>query len=649
MMGKILARAIAILLALTLAACGGDENSSPLAGSPNSNGGEANSGDQTTEEATQVGTIELVASPVRLDASANVQSSITARVKDSSGILLEGISVGFSASNGGTLEVTQQTTDQAGVASAILTTDGDFRNRTVTISAQSGSVSDTVDIEISGTSLSVSGPSSISLNGTTPIRVALSDAEGNGIPNEPISLSTTLGSLSASSVTTDPNGFIDVQLNAGSTSGTATVSASAFGGSNVLSATRSIVISDDSFGFTSPTANTEVDLGATQELVLRWLENGNPVNGQLIKFTATRGTLTPANGEVTTVNGEARIDISSSNAGLTTVTASDPSSGLSTDLTFEFVATTPNEINLQAANTQLDLNETTEIIAIIRDINNNLVKNQEVTFNLLQDDSGGSLTSSRDVTDSQGRASTVYNAGSTSSGRDGVEIRATVGGTITDTVNLTVARQALRLAVGTGNELEEPDSVRYRKPYVAIVTDANGAPVENANIELSVLPIAYRKGSYSISANDTWVIAAGDSTTCDAEDVNQNGVLDTEDTNGNDVLDPGEDSNGNGLLDTEDTNGSDRLEPTNSATTSAASITSAADGSADFALLYPQSHCNWVAVRLTATVRVGGSESVETSEFALSCLASDLDDTAVSPPGGTGGLYGSDLNCANTD
>ena len=641
MMGKILARATVLLLTLALAACGGDENSSPLAGSPDSSSSESTE----TTESTQVGTIELVASPVRLDASANVQSSITARVKDSSGVLLEGIAVGFSASNGGTLEVTQQTTDQAGIASAILTTDGDFRNRTVTVSAQSGSISDSVNVEISGTSLTVSGPSSISLNSNTPIRVTLADADGNGIPSEPISLSTNLGTLSASSVTTDPNGFVDVQLNAGSTSGTATVTASAFSGSEAITASRAIVISDDNFGFTSPAANSEVDLGASQELVVQWLEDGNPVNGQTIKFTATRGTLNPANGEVTTAGGEARIDISSSNAGLTTVTASDPNSGLSSDLTFEFVATTPDEINLQATSSQLDLGETTEIVAIIRDANNNLVKNQEVTFNLLQDGSGGSLTTSRDITDSQGKASTVYNAGSSTSGRDGVEIQATVAGTISDTVTLTVARQALRLAIGTGNELEEPDSVRYRKPYVAIVTDANGAPVENANIELSVLPVGYIKGNYAVSPDDNWVVSPANPVFCDAEDLNQNGVLDTEDTNGNDVLDPGEDTNSNGMLDTEDTNGSDKLEPTNSATTSASSITSSSDGSADFSLLYPQSHCNWVRVKLTATVRVGGSESVETSEFYLSCLASDLNNTDNAPPGGTEGLYGSAQDC----
>lgn len=536
--------------------------------------------------------------------------------------------MGFSATNGGTLEVTQNETDQAGVASAILTTDGDPRNRSVTVTAESGSISDTVSVDISGTSLAISGPSSISLNSSAPLRVTLADADGSGIPNEPVNLSTTSGTLSASTVTTSSNGFVDVQLNSGSTGGNATVTASAFSGSSTLSASRTVVIAGDSFGFTTPAANTEVDLGILQTVTIAWLENGNPIaDGTQIQFTATRGSLTPASGLVTTTGGEANIDISSNNAGITTITASDPTSGLSADLSFEFVATTPDEINLQASKTQLDLGESSEIIAVIRDADNNLVKNQDVAFRILEDGSGGRLTSSRDVTDSQGRASTIYRAGANTSGRDGVEIEAVVGGTISDTVTLTVARQALRLAIGTGNEIEEPDTVRYRKNYVAIVTDANGAPVESANIELSVLPTGYIKGSYAVSIDDTWVISPASPTFCNAEDANRDGQLDAG----------------------EDINGSESLEPTNSATTSASSITSAADGSADFDLLYPQSHCNWVRVKLTATVRVGGSESVETSEFFLSCAPSDLNSTDIAPPGGIEGLYGDVQDCSVND
>ncbi|MDO3723235.1 Ig-like domain-containing protein [Marinobacter sp. chi1] len=616
---QFLARASAILLAASLSACGGGENSNPLAGSPN---GDSSTGSATNQASTEAGSIDLVASPIRIYSSDSARSSITARVKDSNGVLLEGVLVNFSTANGGTLEVTQSETDQAGVASATLMTAGDYRNRTIQVSAQSGSVTNNVNIEITGTEIAINAPSSVSLGSTTSIQINLSDSEGNGIPNQPVNITSTLGNLSATSLTTNANGVVTADLSSGSTSGTATITATAFSGDSTLSTSQNIEISSDRFGFSTPTNNAEINIGTTQELALEWIVDGTPIaDGTEVQFSTSRGTLTPANGTVTTSGGIARIDISSDNAGLATVTASE-TNGLSTDLSLEFVATNPDEISLQATKTQLDLGASSEIIAVIRDANNNLVKNQDVTFRIVTDGSGGYLATSRDTTDSQGRASTVYQAGSNTSGRDGVIIEATVAGSITDSVTITVARQALRLAVGTGNQIEEPDSVRYRKDYVAIVTDANGAPIEGAEIELSVLPVGYAKGSYE-AVDNKWRIP--NSVYCPAEDANRDGQLDA-----------GEDINSNGTL-----------EPTNSAATSAPFITTSADGSADFSLLYPQSHCNWVGVELTATVRVGGSESVEKSEFFLSCLASDLNNTNIIPPGGTEGLYGSELDCTS--
>lgn len=621
MSGKTLVRLSVVSLALILASCGGDESSSPLAGSGNS-GGSGGSTTDTGSATVEVGSIELIANPLRLDTTANAQSSITARVKDSNGVLLEGVPVIFNASNGGTLAVSQSETDQAGLITATLSTAGSPRNRIVTVSAESGNFSDSVEISIGGTGIAIAGPSSVALGSTSAFRITLADADGNGIANETVNLTTSLGTLSASTLATNSNGVVDVQLNSGSTGGTATITASAYSGSSTVSATQDVAIASDSFGFTSPSSGAEINLNTPQEISIEWLTNGNPVaDGSPIQFTTTRGTLTPASGSVTTAGGNATIEISSANAGIATITASDPNSGLSADLAFEFVATTPDSINLQATKTQLDLEESSEIIAIIRDADNNLVKNQEVSFTLSEDSSGGRLASSRGVTDSQGRASTIYQAGTNTSGRDGVVIEANVGA-VSDTVNLTVARQALRLAVGTGNEISEPDSVRYTKDYVAIVTDANGAPVENANIELSVLPTGYIKGQYA-DVDGSWEISPSDPVFCDAEDVNRNGQLDAG----------------------EDINGSLSLEPTNSATTSAATVASSSDGSASFSLLYPQSHCNWVRVELTATVKVGGSESVESSEFFLACAASDLNDTDITPPGGVEGLYGVTQDC----
>ena len=628
MSGKILARVSALSLAMLLAACGGDGDSTPLVNVGGSTGGGSAGNDgqgeegETTPEQVVVGSIQIIASPVRLDSSAAARAAITARIKDANGVLLNDIPVNFSVSNGGTLEVTQPRTDQAGVAAATLSTIGDPRNRTITVTAQSGSASATLDIEVSGTSVAITGPTSIALGDIAPLKITLVDAGGNGISGENVTVSTTLGALSASTVTTNNNGIVDVQLNSGSTGGTAEVTVSAYSGSSTVFSTKTVNIAGDSFGFETPTANAEVNLGSQQPVVVQWLIDGQPVpDGTQILFTATNGSTIPADGLVAAADGKANISISSTSAGITTVTASDTASGLAANISFEFIATTPTKINVQATKTQLDFGDTSEIIATIRDIEGNLVRNKDINFTIVEDVSGGSLTESRGITDSQGRASSIYQAGSVTSPRDGVVIQAAVSGVDPSNVKLTVARQALRLAIGTGNKIEVPDTVRYRQPYVAIVTDANGAPVKNANIELSVLPVGYIKGSYIY--NEGWLISPAQA--CPAEDANRNGQID-----------PDDDTNGNGTL-----------EPTNSATTSAASIISGADGSADFSLLYPQSHCNWVKVELTATVRVEGTESVETSEFYLSCSSADLKSEDVQPPGGIEGLYGIAQDCTD--
>jgi len=631
MSGKILARMSALSLALVLAACGGDDSSTPLAGGGNGGSSDSSTGDNgdgtTSEVQVKVGSIDLFANPIRINTSSSASAAITARVKNENGVLLADVPVTFAAPQGGTLQVTQATTDDAGIATAQLTGDNDRKNTTLTVNASAGGVSESVAIEVTGTTLTLKGPQSISFGNSDSYQAVLLDSEGNGIADQVISLSTTLGSITSPTLTTENNGAVAFELSSASSGGTASLTATAFDGASTLRTTLDVAISSDDFTFTSPANGSELDIGAPSTLSVSWERDGTPVpDGSTINFSTTRGTLIPADGAATTSGGVATIDIASSSAGLTTVTARDPSSGLTTSIDVEFVATTPDTLSVQATKTQLSLNDSTEVTAIVRDIDNNRVKNQVVNFLLVADESNGRLSDSVAITDSQGRASTTFIAGSSISGRDGVEIKAsTSNNTISDTTALTVARQALRLAIGTGNELEEPDTVRYKKPYLAIVTDANGAPIENAEVELSVLPIGYKKGRYE-AVDDKWVEAPG-SIFCPAEDINQNGQLDSG----------------------EDTNGSGKLEPTNSATTSSSTITTATDGSADFDLLYPQSHCNWVQVRLTATVKVGGTENEESTEFFLSCLASDLSNTDISPPGGTAGLYGSAPNCANLD
>lgn len=632
MSGKFLARVLALSLALFLVACGGsDDSSTPLAG-----GDGSGNGGGTPDEVANVGSVQLLASPVQIGTSSGATSTLTALVKDPNGILLPGVPVQFSVNNNGTLRVDNPTTDESGTATAILSTSDDARNRTNTVSVSAGGKSDSVEITILGSSISIAGPSAVSLGDSVNYRITLSDGNGDGISNQSVTVTTNTSTVTSSNLTTN-DGVVDIQLSA-ETSGEDVITVSAFSGESRVEATKTISISPESFVFASPAAATEINLNTPQTITLNWESDNVPVDGRTVRFSSTRGTLQPADGLVTLSNGQASVRISSNISGPTTITATTLDSGLSTERTFEFVAVTANAIDVQATKTQLDLGETTEVLAVVRDQNNNLVKNQLVNFQIIADGSSGNLSSSTGLTDSLGRVSTTYTAGQSISARDGVVIRAAAAdnSSVAGTLSMTVARRALRVVIGTGNSIQEPDQASYLKEFVAIVTDANGAPVEGALVELSVLPVGYAKGLWiddTISTFWSRLITSVPSGNppevtgfCPSEDLNKNGILDS-----------GEDLNRDGIL-----------TPTNPATTTVSSLITQSDGSGKFSIKYPQSVCGWVETQVTATVRVGGTESIENYDFSLSCSTDDLVIEDGDPPGGQTSLYGTGSSCFDT-
>ena len=67
---------------------------------------------------------------------------------------------------------------------------------------------------------------------------------------------------------------------------------------------------------------------------------------------------------------------------------------------------------------------------------------------------------------------------------------------------------------------------------------------------------------------------------------------------------------------TEDYNGNGRLDPglvVSTAEVSGQSATTGADGSAAVTLIYPKDHARWVAVQLTATATVNGTQNSTTA------------------------------------
>lgn len=648
MSGKFLARASALSLAVFLAACGGDENSTPIVNvntgqdDTTTGGGAADptppeqNEDPNTDPGFTVGSLRLSASPVQMGTSENSEATIVAFAKDQDNILLAGIPIEFSVDNDAALAQKIVETNDRGQATNILTTSANAQNRVATVTAKAGEQQANIAISISGTSLALDGPASISKSDTAQFFATLQDSNSKGVALEQIEIENT---NSANTVmwgtnTTTDDGRVSFSYTANA-SGTDTISVTAFSGDNQITTTRDITISDNTFKFALPTTS-EIPIDAPADITLTWEENGTPVANENVTFFSSRGTITSPKTTTTDANGNAIVTVSSPTSGPTVIEAKalDPATNLeiSTQRQYEFVATTPASLTLQPDRTQLEAKEASRITAVVRDADGNLVKNQTVSFAITADVSSGTLFPPSAVTNSLGRASTTFTAGDSPTGRDAVMISSSVA-SIEEVVELTVSGGASRLTIGTGNELSEPDSDHYTKDWVVYVTDVNGEPVKDAEVELSVIPVSYGKGEFVLTDSD------GDGTpdvwdpvravTCPSEDINRNGSFDSTEV----------DINGNGKLD-----------PTNEAVVTSSQSETDSDGAKHFGITYPQSSCAWTDVLIEARTSVAGTEYRESATITLSCSSEDLLDTEVTPPSFNGGSkYGKTSDCTTID
>ncbi len=578
--------------------------------------------------------IDLLVSSPQLGSNGTGNVTLTALVRNAANNVVSNVPVNFAADSGG-VQVINGTTDTTGTASALLTTGGDQNNRVITVTARTGNLVSTNTVQVTGTTLTISGANTSVLGGRATLTILLRDSGGVGIPNEQVSISSTLGNmLSASTVMTDSTGQASVEVTA-RVPGNDTIQVAALG----ATASSRLSISADNFVFSTLPAANQVALQQLGVITVHWDRNGTNQVGQTLTFSLTRGSFsaslpcptTPVSTTtaVTDGSGNATVTICSDNAGPSAISASAGSAGPSAQVSLAFVAETPAAIVLQAAPTTVGVNApgtTTQqsvITAVVRDSAGNLVANRQVTFSLT-DVSGGQIFPAAATTDSFGRASTIYTAGSSPSAQDGVVITAAVGG-ISSQVTLTVARQALFVTLGTGNQILIPSNTTtlYSQPYSGLVNDANGNPISNATIELNVRATRYQKGFYSPFFNSNgacigWGKVLSVRGTADPDDGDQ--ACDNEDRNQNGILDTGEDLNNNTSLDP-------RIVVSVPQT-----VTTDATGFAFFDVTYAREF-TWVEIELEARAAVQGSEASARARFFLRGIASDFSDCEVSPPG----------------
>ncbi|MGB5623245.1 MAG: Ig-like domain-containing protein [Gammaproteobacteria bacterium] len=598
----------AVLCLATLAGCGGDNSITD----PGSGTG--------LPPPVPVSDLTLLASSPQLPSNGASPATISAIVRDNNNNVVEGASVVFSADSGA-LTVDFSTTNSDGVAVATLATAGDPTNRDITVGATTGGLNSTLVISVTGTTLVLTGPPNVVFGDTATYTISLRDSGGAGIPGRTVDVSSSGGNtLSANSLVTNSQGEATFQLTA-TVSGVDTLAAAALG----LSATLDATISNDSFAFLVPAADTEVNLGVDETITVEWLINGVPQAGT-VNFASTRGTLSAASAPLD-ANGRATVTINSTNSGPAVISAS-VAGGPSTQRSIEFVATTAAKIDLQASSFTVGPGEDSTITATVRDVNDNLVKNKVVTF-VLDDVTGGRISVGAGVTNSSGQATTVYTAGQTTSAVGGVQITGVVQDTptVTDQVALTVAQREVFISIGTGNQISEPTTATYLKEFAVQVTDSQGVGVDGAEVQMSVFSKQYFKGEYVADfINEVWVATV--SATCQDEDT----LIPATARNG--ILDPGEDFNNSG-----------NIEAGNVATVSPGTVVTDENGFGLVRMTYAQEFGNWVEVTIEAKASVTGTEFLESQDYRLEVLRSDV-DLDQSPPGGIISRWGRDPTCA---
>ena len=117
------------------------------------------SSEGSTTVSEEPASLELYANNIQLASSGSDEVELIALVKNEQSVLMEGVEVSFSAQTGDgvELQLTQPETTADGTARAILTSQNDKSNRTITITAGAGSLSQTVEITISGTQVTING------------------------------------------------------------------------------------------------------------------------------------------------------------------------------------------------------------------------------------------------------------------------------------------------------------------------------------------------------------------------------------------------------------------------------------------------------------------------------------------------------------
>nr|HEK5740393.1 Ig-like domain-containing protein [Escherichia coli] len=281
---------------------------------------------------------ELVVIKDGSEADGSTANTLRARVTDAFGNTLAGQTVSVLADNGATVASTVTTQPDGTVEISVTSQTAGISTVTATInsSSQSRDVTFVADVRTAQiASLEVTQDNSVADGAmANTLRVKVTDAFGNALAGQTVSVTAGNGATTAPTVTTKPDGTVEIFVTS-QTAGISAVTASI----NSSTLSRDVTFIADvrtaQIASLEVTQDNSVADGAMANTLRARVTDafGNTLGGQTVSVLADNGATT-APTVTTQPDGTVEISVTSQTAGISTVTATINSSTLSRDVTF---------------------------------------------------------------------------------------------------------------------------------------------------------------------------------------------------------------------------------------------------------------------------------------------------------------------------
>ncbi|MDG9950801.1 Ig-like domain-containing protein [Acinetobacter ursingii] len=517
----------AIAVSIVLASCGGGGSEGYFNNEKNQSESGGTGVTQTSAEILSVGQ-----SKASLNAGTDDSLALTIRTLDKSGAIIPKANIKIeildAANSGASLSTTSNlVSDEKGIVTTnvVLSASSNLNfkmNRTITVVITSGTVKQELIIPVNGTVVAVSSDVNVLEDGQTgTITVSAVDAAGKAIVGAKASLVNISGEEVFSAINTDNSGNavfkIPYSTVRNSTNqkleliGRITVEGQNQTVSNLLSSGGVILTANVVNNVIQVVSDSNpVSVGVNKNIIVKVsAPTQDELLNKTVSFETTNGTVTPK-ASITNIHqengqwvGQATTTLNGAIAAIATISAQFGNNIIY--IAQQVSAGMPKTISIQSEASVLAPGASTKVIALVKDQNGTPIPNVKVNFKTLKDtSSNGRISQPSAMTDSAGRATVIYTAGSAQTLGGGVEIQAYADGAdapspvYSENLLLTVSMQSAFITIAHNEQILKVsgDETNYYKEFSATVVDTAGNPIPNQKISISLDLDSFYKGEF---------------------------------------------------------------------------------------------------------------------------------------------------------